>query len=111
MEFGFFNFRFFRNTTFEHFSLLSGCHRVAFFQISRQASELKQFPRAPRRIRNGGAFPQSTLTDFSEAIRFVIVSARVSLLPSFILLVGAPPHFPLHYGNAAFIDRWDFGRQ
>ena len=111
IEFGFPNCWFFRNTILEHFSLLGGCHRVPLLQISRITSELKQFPRAPRHIRNGGAFPPSTLTDFSEAIRFAIVSAQASLLPSFILLVGAPPHLSLHYGNAASIDRWGFGRQ
>ena len=43
MEFGFFNCRFFRNTIYEHFSLLCGCHRVSFFQISRKPSELSNF--------------------------------------------------------------------
>ena len=111
IEFGFFNLRFSRNTLLEHFSLLGGCHRVPLLQISRKALELKQCSRAPRHIRNGGAFPRSTLTEFSEAIRFAIVSAQASLLPSFILLVGAPPHLLLHSGNAASIDMWGFGRQ
>ena len=54
MRFGFYNFRFFRNTILEHFSLLGGCHRARLLQISRKASELKHFRRNTVKTKTGG---------------------------------------------------------